>query len=114
MIYSKPISMSIDYDNKEEKIKNDQKIWKSIKSLKTKKMLLSNFIDKINENINEEIIIQKNKLLLRSLNSNLKYIDDNNIILNGEEISEIIGINTNENGLIIINNVLYKNKRTPR
>jgi hypothetical protein len=94
----------------QENVENYQKNWRSIKSLKTKKMLLSNFIDKINENINEEIIIQKNKLLLKSLNSNLKYINDNNIILTGDKISKIIGIDINEDGLIIISSVLYKTK----
>jgi hypothetical protein len=107
-------SKNIEDIEDKEKIENNQKTWKDIKSLKTKKMLLSHFIDKINENVNEEIIIQKNKLLLKSLNLNLKYINDDNIILIGDDISEIIGINTNENGLIIINSVLYKNKKPPR
>ena len=97
-----------------EKLENNQKIWKNIKSLKTKKMLLSNFIDKINESVDDNIIIQKNKLLLKGLTSNLKYIDDDNIILLHEEISQITGIDINDNGLLIINNILYKNKKIPR
>lgn len=107
---------SINFKNTEtqEKVEKYQKNWKNIKSLKNKKILLSNFINKINENINDEIIIQKNKLVLKSLISNLKYINDNNIILTNEEISKIIGIDTNDNGLIIISNFLYKSKKIPR
>jgi hypothetical protein len=97
-----------------EKIENNQKTWKNIKSLKTKKILLSNFINNINKNIENEIIIQKNKLVLKSLLFNFKYINDDNIILNDKEITKIIGININEKGLLLISNVLYKNKKIPR
>lgn len=100
-------------DNKEE-IENYQKIWKNIKSLKIKKMLLSNFIDNINKNIDDKLIVQKNKLLLKSLHLNLKYIDEDNIILKNGEIVKIIGVNINEKGLLLINNFLYKNKKIPR
>lgn len=104
---------STTFENKHY-IKNNKKNWKDIKSSKIKKMLLSKFINKINESVDDNIIIQKNKLLLKSLLSNLKYIDDNNITLINEEISQITGVDINENKLLTINNLLYKNKKIPR
>lgn len=96
-------------DNIENKI-----LWKNIKSIKIRKILLYNFVEAINERNENIIVIQKNRLLLKSLCSNLKYIDDNNINLDSNKIKEIIGISINSDGLLCISKELYKEKKIPR
>lgn len=95
------------------KQKEEQLLWRNVKSAKTKKGLLSDYIDNINEKNENKLVIQKNKLLLKSLYSNLKYIDDDNIKIDYGKISNIIGITINEEGLLIISKDLYKDKRIP-
>jgi hypothetical protein len=99
------------YEQEQTKI-----IWKNIKDIKIKKNLLYNYVEDINECIENEIIIQKNKLLSKSLCYNLKYIDENNIIMDFYEykIINIIGIYINKDGLLCISSNLYKNKKIPR
>lgn len=91
-------------------------LWKDIKDIKIKKKLLSNYVENINECIENKIIIQKNKLLSKGLCYNLKYIDENNIIFDFYEykIINIIGILINKDGLLCISSNLYKNKKIPR
>ena len=93
---------------------NKDKNWKKIKRVKIKKILLTDFINRINHNIDNNMIIQKNRLLLKSLSLNLKYINDDNIIINNNKIYKIIGININEDGLLTINNDLYKDNKIPK
>lgn len=92
----------------------EQLIWKNIKRAKIKKGLLFDYINNIIEKNENNLVIQKNKLLLKSLYSNLKYIDDNNIKIDSRKISNIIGITKNEDGLLIISKDLYKEKKIPR
>lgn len=92
----------------------EQLIWKNIKGAKIKKGLLFDYINNINEKNENNLVIQKNKLLLKSLYSNLKYIDDNNIKIDSRKISNIIGITKNEDGLLVISKDLYKEKKIPR
>lgn len=96
-------------DNIENKI-----LWKNIKSIKIRKILLYNFVEAINERNENIIVIQKNRLLLKSLCSNLKYIDDNNINLDSNKIKEIIGISINSDGLLCISKELYKEKKNTK
>lgn len=101
--------MDIKFKQKYEK--EGELIWKNIKGIKKKKILLLKYIDNINERNENKLVVQKNKLLLKSLYSNLNHIDDNNIIFESGEISNIIGITKNEDGLLIISKDLYKEKR---
>lgn len=114
IIKEDPKKINLDKPIFKKKIENQTNVWKNIDKLKIKKMLLTNYIDNINDNIDDELIKQKNRLILKSLILNLKYINDDNIIMNDKEIVDIIGINTNDNGLLSINNILYKNKKIPR
>lgn len=115
----------MNHNNEDEKKENKNieelhlSTFKNIKNIKLKKLLLSNFVNNINndiynENVIDEIIKQKNKLLLKSICSNLKYINEDNIILNSNRIIYIVGININNNGLINIDKVLYKNNKIPK
>lgn len=90
--------------------------FKDIKNIKDRKLLLSKFVNEINDNIpdGDEMIKQKNNLVLKSICSNIKYINDENIILDSDNIIKIIGININNKGLIIINKSLYKDHKIPK
>lgn len=87
--------------------------FKNIKSIKFKKMLLNDYILKINEQIYDKITKQKNKLLLKSLLINFKYIDEDNIILEDNIIVYINGLYV-ENNLLRISNIIYKNQKIPK
>lgn len=87
--------------------------FKNIKSIKFKKMLLNDYIQKFNEQIYDEITKQKNKLLLKSLLINFKYIDEDNIILEDNSIVYIKGLYV-ENNLLRISNIIYKNQKIPK
>lgn len=80
---------------------------------KYKKKLIENFIEKINNKNDNNINIQKNNLILKTLCSKLKDIDENNIIIKQGEIIEIKGV-INNKGLLNINNDLYKNKKSKK
>lgn len=91
-------------------IENQQQLnFGEIKNIKYKKILLSKYIEDINKN-NENINIQKNNLILKTLFTKLKDINENNIIIKNGKINEIHGIII-ENGLLILTNELYKNKK---
>lgn len=94
-------------------IENQQQeyIFKNIKKIKYKKILLSNFIETINENIYEDNILQKNNLILKTLFGNLKKINENNVIIENGKIMRIDGIDITNDGLMIINDNLYKTKK---
>lgn len=96
-----------------------KKTFKNIKSIKKKKLLLSNFVDNTNNNIyNEDCIYkvtkQKNILVFKSICSNLKFINEENIILDLDKIVKIIGIDINKDGLISIDKTLYKDNKIPK
>lgn len=91
-------------------IENQQQLnFGEIKNIKYKKILLSKYIEDINKN-NENINIQKNNLILKTLFTKLKDINENNIIIKNGKINEIHGIII-KNGLLILTNELYKNKK---
>jgi hypothetical protein len=106
------------YNSEKENINAGLKksTFKDIKNIKDRKLLLSKFINEINDNIpdGDEMIKQKNNLVLKSICSNIKYINDENIILDYDNIIKIIGININNKGLIIINKSLYKDHKIPK
>lgn len=87
--------------------------FKNIKSIKLKKMLLNDYIQKFNEQIYDEITKQKNKLLLKSLLINFKYIDEDNIVLEDNSIVYIKGLYV-ENNLLRISNIIYKKQKIPK
>lgn len=86
-------------------------IFAELKKTKQKKILLEIYIDSINENINNDINIQKNKIILKTLYTNMKNINENNIIMVDSKITRIEGLDISEDGLLILNNNLYKNKK---
>ena|ERR1700730_6101502 len=89
--------------------------WRKL-NLKYKKILLSNFVENVNKNIednNEKNIIQRNNIILKNLCSNLKNIDDNNIEIKNGRLESIEGLLINEDGLIVPKiNILYKSKKS--
>lgn len=103
---------------------NQEMKFGEIKHVKLKKKLLEDFISDINKKCKDEIDIKKNKLVLKILFTRIKDIDEKNIILehkkdeynkdeyNKDEykIINIEGINITENGLITLNNKIYKPK----
>lgn len=109
MIYKNNSQVLIENNTYDENVTN----FKYIKSIKIKKQLLTSYIDKFNEEVDSEINKQKNKLLLKGICSNLKYINEDNIILKQNNIIYINGI-YEENGLLFICNELYKNKKIPK
>lgn len=76
---------------------------------------MEKFVNRINDNIHDgdEIIKQKNNLVLKSICSNIKNINEENIILEYDNIIKIIGINIDNKGLIILNKSLYKDNKIP-
>lgn len=105
-------------NSEKENINNEleKQTFKDIKNTKVRKILFTKFFNNINDKIpdGDKIIKQKNNLVLKSICSNMKYINDENIILVHDNIMEIIGINTDSNGLIIISKNLYKDNKIPR
>lgn len=86
---------------------------KKIKSKKIKRELLEDYIKEINENTDDKTIQQKNRLIFKSLYSNLKYIDEDNILLKNNKIEYINGLII-KNHLLFVSNVIYKNKKIPK
>lgn len=80
---------------------------KMIKSKKTKKILLTEFVENFNENIENEINKQKNKILLKGIFYNLNIINEDNILLKSDKIIYIRGIYA-KNGLLNISSKIYK------
>lgn len=103
------VSKNYDNDNKDEELIT----LKKIKSVKVKKQLLNNYVEKFNYNIEDEIKRQKNKLLFKSLCINLKHINEDNILLKENDIIYIKGIYEN-NGLFFISDILYKKNKVPK
>lgn len=103
------VSKNYDNNNKDEELIT----FKKIKSVKVKKQLLNNYVEKFNYNIEDEIKKQKNKLLFKSLCINLKHINEDNILLKENDIIYIIGIYEN-NGLFFISDILYKKNKVPK
>lgn len=105
------------YNSKKENINFglEKQTFKDIKNIKIRKILLEKFVNRINDNIHDgdEIIKQKNNLVLKSICSNIKNINEENIILEYDNIIKIIGINIDDKGLIILNKSLYKDNKIP-
>lgn len=89
---------------------NEEITFKKIKSKKIKKELLLNYFEEINNYVDDETIQKKNTLIFYSLYSNLKHINEDNIILKDGKIKEIIGL-VLKNDLLYISKVLYKNNK---
>jgi hypothetical protein len=79
---------------------NQQKTldWKKLK-VRCKKKLLDNYINDINSEIDDNISSLKNKMLIKSLISELT---DEKIIMNNNKIIEIKGIKKNDEGLLFL------------
>lgn len=105
------------YNSKKENINFglEKQTFKDIKNIKIRKILLSKFVNEINDNIHDgdKMIKQKNNLVLKRICSNIKCINEENIILEYDNIIKIIGINIDDKGLIILNKSLYKDNKIP-
>jgi hypothetical protein len=88
---------------------NQQKTldWKKLK-VRCKKKLLDNYINDINSEIDDNISSLKNKMLIKSLISELT---DEKIIMNNNKIIEIKGIKKNDEGLLFLYDKELFNKK---
>lgn len=106
------VNMNLDTRNSNNE--NEEIItFKKIKSKKIKKELLINYIKEINNYIDDKTTQQKNLLIFKSLYSNLKYINEDNIILENNKIKCINGL-FEKNYLLHISKILYKNNEIPK
>lgn len=94
-------------ERKNESVDDEIITLKMIKGKKTKKILLTEFVENFNENIENEINKQKNKILLKGIFYNLNIINEDNILLKTDKIIYIRGIYA-KNGLLNISSKLYK------
>lgn len=96
-------------------IKNQQQSSFKNKGKEIQRILLTNFINDINNEVDDNEIEDKNKFVLKTLIYNLKEIDDDNVIIKDNKIEKIKGIDISDNKLLIIDkNNLYKNKKNKK
>lgn len=89
-------------------IKETNKTLKDIDNISSKKIILEKYIDEINRDIKDDIKKQKNRLLLKFINNNLKNVKQENIILSKTNNIILIKESYIEDGLLFIYNIYIK------